>query len=219
MYFLYFLLLCSIWRRLLRVSWTERRWNLSILKEISPEYSLEGLYWSWNSNTLAIWCGEMTPWKRTNAGKDWRQEEKGTTEDEMVGWHHWLSGHEFEQVQELMMDRETWHAAVHGVTKSQIQLSDWTDWPTAQEVDALAMERGGWESVVLPLVNVFLRHHEFITHQWRLASLLPSCWLSILYLQSPLLRTRWWTSCFWALMQGQKDLYLCVCVRRLEKGN
>ena len=52
------------WRRLLTVPWTARRANQSILKEISPEYSLEGLIWSWNSNILATWCKELTPWKR-----------------------------------------------------------------------------------------------------------------------------------------------------------
>ena len=46
------------------------------------------------------------------------------TEDEMVGWHHRLNGHEFEQVWEIVKDREAWHAAVHGVAKSQTQLSD-----------------------------------------------------------------------------------------------
>ena len=63
--------------------------------------------------------------KDPDAGQGWRQEEKGTTEDEMVGWHHWLDGHEFEQT--LVMDKEAWHAAVCGVTKSQTQLSDWTE--------------------------------------------------------------------------------------------
>ena len=58
--------------------------------------------------------------------KDWGQEEKGVTEDEMVGWHHWLNGHEFEQTPGEMKNREAWHAAVHGIAKSQIQLSDWT---------------------------------------------------------------------------------------------
>ena len=52
--------------------------------------------WSWNSNTLATWCEELTHWKDPDAGKDWRREEKGMTEDEMVGWHHWLNGHEFQ---------------------------------------------------------------------------------------------------------------------------
>ena len=86
------------WKSLLRVPWTARRSNKSILKEISPEYSLEEglmlklklqyfghLMWRTDSseNTL-IW------------GKYWRQEKKGMTEDEMVGWHHWLDEHEFD---------------------------------------------------------------------------------------------------------------------------
>ena len=52
------------WRRLLRVPWTARRSNQLIIKEINPEYSLEGLCWSWSCNTLATWCEELTHWKR-----------------------------------------------------------------------------------------------------------------------------------------------------------
>ena len=63
--------------------------------------------------------------KDPDAGKDWRQEDKGMTEDEVVGWHHWFKGHEFEQALGVG-DREAWHAAVHGVTMSQTWLSDWT---------------------------------------------------------------------------------------------
>ena len=54
--------------------------------------------------------------KKTDAGRDWGQEEKGRTEDEMAGWHHRLNGHEF---RELVMDREAWRAAVHRVTKNR----------------------------------------------------------------------------------------------------
>ena len=86
------------WRRLLRVSGTARRSNQSILKEISPEYSLEGLMLK--LKLQYFWPPDTKNWligKDPDAGKDWRWEEKGTTEDEMVGWHHWLKGHEFEQ--------------------------------------------------------------------------------------------------------------------------
>ena len=85
------------WRRLLRVSWTARRSNQSILKEISPKYSLERLMLKLKLQILATWCEKLTHWK-SDAGKAWRKEEKGTTEDEMVGWHYQLNGHEFEQV-------------------------------------------------------------------------------------------------------------------------
>ena len=84
------------WRRLFRVPWTARRLNQSILKEISPEHFWKNWCWSWSSNSLATWCDWLVG-KDPDAGKDWGQEEKGATEDEMVGWHHWLNGHEFER--------------------------------------------------------------------------------------------------------------------------
>ena len=64
--------------------------------------------------------------KDPDAGKDWRQEEKWVTEDEMAGWHHWLNGHEFEQLWEIVKDREAWCAAGHEVTISQTELSNWS---------------------------------------------------------------------------------------------
>ena len=84
------------WRRLLRVLWTARISNQSILKEISPEYSLE-YCWSWRSNTLATWCEETTCWKRSWCWERLKTGRKGTTEDETVGWHHQLNEHKFEQ--------------------------------------------------------------------------------------------------------------------------
>ena len=74
------------WRRLLRVPWTARRSNQSILKEISPGYSLEGLMLKLQYFSHLMWSWLIG--KVTDAGKDWRQEEKGTTEDDMVGLHH-----------------------------------------------------------------------------------------------------------------------------------
>ena len=62
--------------------------------------------------------------EKTDAGRDWGQEEKGTTEDEMAGWHHGLMGVSLSELQELVMDREAWCAAIHGVAKSWTQLSD-----------------------------------------------------------------------------------------------
>ena len=85
------------WRRLLRVPWTARRSNQSILKEINLEYSLEGLMLKLK---FQYWPPDGKNWllgKDPEAGKDWRQEEKGSTEDEMVGWHHQIDGHESEQ--------------------------------------------------------------------------------------------------------------------------
>ena len=85
------------WKRLLRVPWTARS-NQFILKEISPEYSLKGLTLKLKLQYFGhlMWNTWLTG-KHPDAGKDWRQEEKGTTEDEMVGWHYWLDGHEFER--------------------------------------------------------------------------------------------------------------------------
>ena len=61
--------------------------------------------------------------EKTDAGRDWGQE-KGTTEDEMAAWHHRLDGCELSELHELVMDREAWHAAIYGVTKSRRRLSD-----------------------------------------------------------------------------------------------
>ena len=84
------------WRRLLRVPWTARRSNQSILKEISPGCSLEGMMLKLKLQYFGHLMQSWVIGKDSDAGKDWGQKEKGTTEDEMAGWHHWLDGREFE---------------------------------------------------------------------------------------------------------------------------
>ena len=82
----------------MRVLWTARRSNLKeILKEINPEYSLEGLMLKLKLQYFGHLMQRAYSFKKTDARKHRRQEEKGMTEDEMVGWHHGLNGHEFEQ--------------------------------------------------------------------------------------------------------------------------
>ena len=92
-------------------------------KEIKPVNPKGNQSWIFIGRTdaeaeaLILWPPYVKSWligKDPDAGKDWRQE-KGTTEDEMVGWHHWLNGLSLSKLWELVMDREVWHSAIHGV--------------------------------------------------------------------------------------------------------
>ena len=76
------------WRRLLRVTWTARRSNQSILKEISPGCSLQGMMLKLKLQYFGHLMQRVDSLEKTDAGRDWGQEEKWTTEDEMAGWHH-----------------------------------------------------------------------------------------------------------------------------------
>ena len=116
------------WRRLLRVPWTARRSNQSILKEISPGCSLEGLMLTLKLQYFGhlMWRADSFG-KDPDAGKDWRQEEKGQQR------MRWLDGitdsmnMSLSRLQELVIKREAWHAVVHGVAKGWTWLSDWTE--------------------------------------------------------------------------------------------
>ena len=135
------------WRRLLRVPWTTRRSNQSILKEINSEYSLEGLMlklkfqldskWIFKNcfklskaETLVLWPPHAKSWligKDFDAGRDWGQEKKGTTEDEMAGWHHWLDGHESEWTLGVG-DEQGDLACCDSWGRKESDMTEWLNW-------------------------------------------------------------------------------------------
>ena len=128
-------------------SWTPKNWcsgtvvlektleNPLDCKEIQPVHPKGDQSWRFvgrtdaEAGTQILWPPDVKNWlfwKGLDAGKDWRWEEKGTTEEEMIGWHHWLNGHGFEPTPGIVKDRQAWCAAVYESQKCQTQLSDWT---------------------------------------------------------------------------------------------
>ena len=142
------------WRRLLGVPWTARGSNQSILKEISPEYSLEGLMLKLKLPILRP--PDVKNWligKDPDAGKDGRWEEKGTTEDAMVGWHHRLNGHEFEQSPGIG-DGQGSLACCSPQGHKELDMTEWLNWTELNK-------ETNWGAVVgkaLPqLLEVFIK--------------------------------------------------------------
>ena len=114
------------WRRLLRVLWTARRSKQSILKETISENSLEKLVLKLKLQYFVHLKRTVDSGKYPDAGKNWGQEEKGATEDEMVGWHHWLNGQEFEQTPGNSEGQGSPACCSPWVAKGRTWLSDWT---------------------------------------------------------------------------------------------
>ena len=104
--------------------WTARRSNQSILKEISPGISLEGMMLKLKLQYSGHLMRRVDSLEKTDAGRDWGQEEKGTTEDEMAGWHQDSTDMSLSELREMVMHSEAWGAAIHGVVKSRTRLSD-----------------------------------------------------------------------------------------------
>ena len=148
------------WRRLLRVPWTERRSNQSILKEISPEYSLEGWCWSWNSNASATWCEELThlkiPWCRERL--------KAGGEGDDRGWNGWMASLT-QWTWICPSSRSWWWTGKPGMlqsmgSQSRVRLNDWIDWYLRASVSSW-LSTGGHLSCLqcrlLHMVTYFIR--------------------------------------------------------------
>ena len=129
------------WRRLLRVPWTARRSTQSILKEISPGSSLEGLILKLKLQYFGHLMRRWLIGKDPGAGRVWGQEEKGTTEDKMVGWHRQLNGHESE-----------W---ILGDSEGQGSLECCSPWGHKESDTAEQLNKNKWRTEIPKLLNFF----------------------------------------------------------------
>ena len=148
------------WGRFLRVPWIARRSNQSILKKSVLNIHWKDWCWGWSSNTLATWCEELTHWKRPRCWERLKSGGEGTAEDEMIGWHHWLDAHEFEQAPGAG-DRQ-WSLAycspwVHKESDTTERLN-WTD-PLKVAVHTMISSLE-WKQQFLILEETFLRFHQ-----------------------------------------------------------
>ena len=145
------MLLFEVLKKMKTIYWMAKRSNQLTLKEINPEYTLERICWSWSSYTLATLCEEQTHWKRL-----WCCERlKAGGQEGSRGWDGWMASvtqdMSLSKLWEIMKDREVWGAAVHGITNSQTQLSDWTSTTKAIYTHDLAYRGCLWQKPVTVL--------------------------------------------------------------------
>ena len=122
------------WRRLLRVPWTTRISNQSILKEISPGISLEGMMLKLKLQYFGHLMRSVDSLEKTDAGRDWGQEEKGTTEDEMAGCHHRLDAHEFEWTLGVG-DGQGGLACCDSWGRKELDTTEWLNWTSVHQLN------------------------------------------------------------------------------------
>ena len=183
------LLHCGAGEDFWELPWTARRSSLSILKEINPEYSLEGWCWSWSTNPLATWCEELTHWKRPWC---WERLKRGR-EGDNGRWDGWMASPTrwtwVWATPGVGDGQEAWCAAVHGVTKHWTWLSNWTDqkpWPknilisraTGSRHCCHPLLRWNWGSKMLSDVP---QGHTLITSRIWICSLLLWLLLPLVY--------------------------------------
>ena len=175
-------------------------------KEIQPVHSEGDQPWDFfgrndpKAETPVLWPPHAKCWligKDSDAGRDWGQEEKGTTKDEMAGWHHRLDGRECEWTPGDGDDREAWLAAIHWIAKSWTRLSDWTELNCAElnplrkstdvsvsELWELVMDREAWRAAIHGVPKSWTRLSDWIELNYSVENFTLFLFVSI-YLMLP----------------------------------